>query len=98
MTPLRSRMISLARSRPARAERVSASRFAVSMAADARAAKEPSRAICSRSKTLARRSAAKSTPMTWWPSMRGTPRMATRPSSRTPASMVPVCWKRASLK
>ncbi len=36
MTPLRSRMISLARSRPARAERVSARRFAVSMAAAAR--------------------------------------------------------------
>ncbi|CAM5321965.1 hypothetical protein SGLAM104S_09387 [Streptomyces glaucescens] len=98
MTALRSWMISLARSRPARAERVSVSRLAVSMAAAASAAKEPSSAICSRSKTRARRSAANSTPMTCGPSISGTPRMATSPSSRTPASMLEVCWKRSSWK
>ena len=98
MTPLWSRMISLARSSSARAERVSASRFAVSMATAACAAKEPSSATCSRSKTLARRSAAKSTPMTWLPSISGTPRIATRPSSLTAVSIVRVCWKRASSK
>ncbi|SBT89729.1 hypothetical protein GA0115233_1011101 [Streptomyces sp. DI166] len=98
MTPLRSPMISLARSRSARAERVSVRRLAVSMAAAARAAKEPSRAICSRSKTRARRSAANSTPMTVWPSISGTPQIATSPSSRTPESMLAVCRNRSSLK
>ncbi len=98
MTPLCSRMMSLARSSSARAERVSARRLAVSMATAACAAKEPSSATCSRSKTLALRSAANSTPMTWLPRLSGTPRMATRPSSRTAVSIVRVCWKRASSK
>lgn len=86
------------------ADRVSASARAVSMAIAACAASEHSRATSSGLKTRGARSAAKRTPMTFpvpprlEPRSRGTPRMATSPSSSTPALMLRVWWKRSSVR
>ncbi len=91
-------MTALALFSPSRAARVSASAFAVSSAIAACAASEQSRATSSGEKARGVRSAANSTPITRPPSSSGTPMMATRPSSSTPASICPVWWKRSSVR